>query len=725
LPASVTELGDRVFTRCNRVLVAEGNRNYKSVDGVLFSANNEWLLHFPVYRGGEYATPVNVHFVGEEAFMGNTALTQVYLADITTLEPRAFKDCSGLLACFATEGLLTIQANAFENATELRAFSVPATVSLLEDGAFKNCPKLNLIAFRGTVPTRTGRVFTGMNLDQTRSTYPEEHAAAWEAALDGSLMWDGLKMVADYYYDGTDGNYQYRVYGGEATITGTTVPLAGEVRLPMTLDGYLVTGIGARAFVTSTGLTAITFPKSLLSIGDYAFAFCKKLQSVTFEGRPLTKGTAPTQPFPANTTAIGNYPAELESAWSKVIQAGYYYGLRMGLVEVQIILDGEGEVRGAGTYHIDELVTLEAVPAKGQRFVEWTFLDGTTSTANPLTFTATEACYVMATFEADPTAVVISNITYENLMGATHCNPATYEEGTEYTFTTPSEVTGYTFQGWLPAAIDRSMTGDQTIRATWRANGYTVVYAPNGAMGSMDHTAAVYDEPFTLSANAFTYSGRRFLGWALKADGPVAYADSAEVRNLTAESEGVVTLYAIWEVMPFLPGDNTAAIEGSAETGWVVKPSERVGEIVVSIPEGVEAAKVTVEVPSTATSVTANGAAIKVVKVDGETRYDITDFLNMPAAVAGKVDLSQAEVKAEIAEAILDTSAEGGAVFDPSAKQPLTTAETKPGLTYILLEGDSLDSLEPGESKVGDGQPWTPNLTKRGSSAFYRIRISK
>lgn len=28
--------------------------------------------------------------------------------------------------------------------------------------------------------------------------------------------------------------------------------------------------------------------------------------------------------------------------------------------------------------------------------------------------------------------------------------------------------------------------------------------------------------------------------------------------------------------MPFLPDNNTATIEGSAETGWVVKPSEGV-----------------------------------------------------------------------------------------------------------------------------------------------------
>ncbi|MBQ9694765.1 MAG: leucine-rich repeat protein, partial [Kiritimatiellae bacterium] len=43
--------------------------------------------------------------------------------------------------------------------------------------------------------------------------------------------------------------------------------------------------------------------------------------------------------------------------------------------------------------------------------------------------------------------VVISNITYDNLRGATHTNLATYEEGTLVTFANPSAVTGYVFAG--------------------------------------------------------------------------------------------------------------------------------------------------------------------------------------------------------------------------------------------------------------------------------------
>ena len=228
-----------------------------------------------------------------------------------------------------------------------------------------------------------------------------------------------------------------------------------------------------------------------------------------------------------------------------------------------------------------------------------------------------------------------------------------------------------------------------------------------------------------------------FKGEPLDYCGERAFGDSTLTGTYLPEHQAAwkaVLSNSIWQNLrmslyltePTVEGDPDAVVETDENGQITVKPSGGVEDVVISIPEGVEAAKVTVEVPSTATSVTANGATIKVVTVEGETRYDITAFLNIPAAVAGKIDLTQAEVKAEIAKAILDTSEAGGAVFDPSAKQPLTTAATKPGLTYTLLEGDSLDYLkEEGDSKVGDGQPWQPQVTKRGPSAFYRIRVSK
>ncbi len=137
-------------------------------------------------------------------------------------------------------------------------------------------------------------------------------------------------------------------------------------------------------------------------------------------------------------------------------------------------------------------------------------------------------------------------LTYTNLKGATHTNPATYEEGTEVSFTAPSPVTGYTFTGWTPARITASTTGPQTVRANWRANAYTIAYNANGGSGATAQTAATYDADARLARNGFTREGYVFAGWSTRASGPVAYQPGAAVRNLSSAQGGVVTLYAVW-----------------------------------------------------------------------------------------------------------------------------------------------------------------------------------
>lgn len=174
-------------------------------------------------------------------------------------------------------------------------------------------------------------------------------------------------------------------------------------------------------------------------------------------------------------------------------------------------------------------------------------------------------------------------------------------------------------------------------------------------------------------------------------------------------------------VAPSVEGDGAAEVTGDVETGFVVKPSEGTTEVVVTIPEGVAAEKVTIKVSTAVQSVKANGATIKVVK----GAADITEYLDIPAAVDGVVNLGAAVVKPEIVKEVLDPAK--GAVISLSAENPtLTTTETKPGLTYTLVEGTALDAMVDGDTKVGDGSAWTPDIkVKGGASAFYSIKVAK
>ena len=125
---------------------------------------------------------------------------------------------------------------------------------------------------------------------------------------------------------------------------------------------------------------------------------------------------------------------------------------------------------------------------------------------------------------------------------------------------------GFTFIGWNTnkdanvalytdeqVVSDLGQTGETvTLYAIWKANTYTVKYDSNGGTGSMANVTYSYGESKKLMKNTFTKDGYTFIGWNTNKDASTSlYTDEQEVSNLSKENEGVITLYAIWEVKKY------------------------------------------------------------------------------------------------------------------------------------------------------------------------------
>ena len=80
--------------------------------------------------------------------------------------------------------------------------------------------------------------------------------------------------------------------------------------------------------------------------------------------------------------------------------------------------------------------------------------------------------------------------------------------------------------------------------ATLLANIYTVEFLPNGGSGSIYEQRFFYDAAQNLTLNKFTRTGYTFAGWSV---GNTTYTDGQEVKNLTAENNGVIALVAQWQ----------------------------------------------------------------------------------------------------------------------------------------------------------------------------------
>ena len=128
-------------------------------------------------------------------------------------------------------------------------------------------------------------------------------------------------------------------------------------------------------------------------------------------------------------------------------------------------------------------------------------------------------------------------------------------------------------KGWI-----WNYTYNVTLYATWSPITYTLVFNKNNidATGTMSNQTMTYDVKTTINANKFTYKGRNFAGWNLKADGSgKSYSNSQNVVNFATKQGAKVTLYAQWTpityTIKFNSNGGTGTMNSMAKTFNVPK----------------------------------------------------------------------------------------------------------------------------------------------------------
>lgn len=422
------------------------------------------------------------------------------------------------------------------------------------------------------------------------------NAGAGEIAVSAGIgdVWNAIRtepwiIIEEGYDEGTgNGTVRFRFTdndtgkerSGKIIISGETYTLTQAARLLVNIDGNVighgtVSGAGTHAQGTRVTLTAV--PDD-----GYAFEYWTGAAGETMQN-PITVtadiAKSVTAHFAALTPEFISAVSSTEGVcltWTNMAWAAEYRIYRAPSSEIPsaplVTLPADGTC-----------IWTDATGELEQTYWYWVMAVGADDT--------TESKDPVVGKKSKP--IVISNITYTNLKGATHTNPATYQEETSIVFTAPSAVTGYAFAGWSPAQITASTSGDVTVNATWTANAYRIVYNANGGSGTMAATPCVYDETVQLAANAFKRTGYDFLGWAAESEGAVAYANGATVSNLTAEADGEVVLYAVWQANGYTVrfhynfGDSDQTAEQVIKTGVTTRLTWINSGLKWTTPEGV------------------------------------------------------------------------------------------------------------------------------------------
>ena len=251
IPSSVTTIDWGAFNGCTNLTsfqVSAGNANYASVDGVLFNKDLNALAQYPMGRKGAYTIPNNV----------------------TEIWSGAFQNCTGLTGVDIPNGVTMISHGAFQNCTGLTNVTIPNSVTSIQGGiymyggAFSGCTNLTDVTIPDSVTEIGGGAFSGTPFMKNLGDF---------AVINGILL----------CYQGPGG--AVTIPDGVTTIDGNAFFYCENltsVNIPDTVtrikDTNVVQPGGAFSF---TGLTSVTIPGSVTSIGCYAFACCENLTSVT------------------------------------------------------------------------------------------------------------------------------------------------------------------------------------------------------------------------------------------------------------------------------------------------------------------------------------------------------------------------------------------------------------------------------------------------------------
>ena len=338
IPSSVKEIGMGAFAYCDSLAsidVADGNAEYASANGMLFTKDKKTLLFVP---GGmrEMLVPSGVELIGASAAEGCFNLEIASLpASVIEIGEFAFAYCSKLPRFRIPDQVRAIGDAAFLQCGSMEDIALPASLTTLGDGVFAGCT--NIVSL-----TVAGSNTNFMVLDDI--LYGQDLSTLYYAlnSVRKVHVPEGVKSIASDAF----------VFCKELQ----------DVVLPSSLNR-----IASEAFGCCDALGSIRIPKGVSEIGEYAFYECDNLTNICFEGNAPSVGDHAFDEI-APTCVV--HVCRDSTGWDVDIP-GTWNGLRIEYFNDAPKLVGMGKVTVPKSWKTGQKVTWKATADKGSVFARW------------------------------------------------------------------------------------------------------------------------------------------------------------------------------------------------------------------------------------------------------------------------------------------------------------------------------------------------------------------
>ncbi len=198
----------------------------------------------------EFVVPDYVTGIGDEAFKDCIKLSSITIGNsVTSIGSSAFSGCTGLTSITIGNSVTSIGDVAFFGCTGLTSIIIPNSVTSIGWRAFQGCNSLIEVYNKSTLNIVAGSSNYGYVAYYAKNVYRKE---------------GGSKLSTD--------ENGYIIYTDETQNKKILVKYTGKDTALILPSGIIE--IYSEAFAGCTGLTSITIPDSLTSIGNRAFEGC-------------------------------------------------------------------------------------------------------------------------------------------------------------------------------------------------------------------------------------------------------------------------------------------------------------------------------------------------------------------------------------------------------------------------------------------------------------------
>ena len=273
IPDSVISIAVSAFSGCTsltEITVSPDNKNYSSVDGVLFNKDMSILVDYPAGNNrSTYTVPDGVTQIVDSAFSGCTSLSKVKLSNnLRIIQESTFSGCTSLAEITIPDNLTIIEAETFSGCESLTEIVIPDSVSEIGESAFSNCASLAEIVIPDRVTSIGKSAFSGCT-SLTEIVIPDSVTEIGEYAFSGCTSLSKVKL---------SNNLTIIEAGTFFDCTSLT-----EIVIPDSVTEIRGTGSYYNdngAFSGCTSMKSITIGSGVEELDDSFISFCRGLANI-------------------------------------------------------------------------------------------------------------------------------------------------------------------------------------------------------------------------------------------------------------------------------------------------------------------------------------------------------------------------------------------------------------------------------------------------------------